>query len=162
MEFLPLIKKHIGTPHFIWTHRDPAECIPSFLSMVSHSRSIFSNDVRLNEVVEHWLKKTSYMLEKGLEYRNEGENDEQFTDIKYKLLVKNPLSELEKIYKRYGGLPKNLKESFKVVEQNNPQGKYGIHEYSYKDFGLTKDDLLKNNSAYYSLYNTLSTVKKEA
>ncbi len=45
LEFFPLIEKYYGKPHFIWTHRDPAECIPSFLSMVCHSRALFSDEV---------------------------------------------------------------------------------------------------------------------
>ncbi len=69
LEFLPLIEKYYGNPHFIWTHRDPTECIPSFLSMVCHSRVIFTSDVQIKRVTDHWVRKTSYMLEKGLAYR---------------------------------------------------------------------------------------------
>ena len=73
LEFLPLIEKYYGDPHFIWTHRDPNECISSFLSMVSHSRSIFTDDVQVQRLTGHWVRKTAYMLEKGLAYRNEAE-----------------------------------------------------------------------------------------
>jgi hypothetical protein len=64
LEFLPLVEKYYGEACFLWTHRDLTECIPSFLSMVCHSRAIFSDHVLVEDVVSHWVRKTSYMLEK--------------------------------------------------------------------------------------------------
>ncbi len=156
LEFLPLIKKYFGEAHFLWTHREPSECIPSFLSMVCHSRAIFSNEVKLEEVVDHWVRKTSYMLKKGIEYRNAGNNEAQFTDIMYPRLVQYPMSQLEKIYERYGGIKDDLRQEFKITESDNPKGKYGIHEYSYRDFGLTKQELVSKNRTYCELYRTLT------
>jgi hypothetical protein len=157
LEFLPLIEKHYGDPHFIWTHRDPNECIPSFLSMVSHSRSIFTDDVKVQRLTGHWVRKTAYMLEKGLAYRNEAEGRGTFTDILYTDLVKDPLAQLAKIYERYGGISEQLRERFLLADSENPQGKYGIHEYSLSDFGLAEKTLEQKNRAYYSLFNQLSS-----
>lgn len=156
MEFLPLIKKHFGNPHFLWTHREPKECIPSFLSMVCHSRAIFSNEVSIEEVASHWIRKTTYMLEKGLSFRNRGENEKLFTDILYEDLVKYPESQLKKIYARNGGISDELMERFETAETENPQGKYGIHVYSYEDFGLEEEDLPRMNEAYYTLFHSLT------
>jgi hypothetical protein len=38
---------------------------------------------------------------------------------------------------------------------DNPQGKYGIHEYSLKDFDLSREELLQKNASYFQLYNKL-------
>ena len=155
LEFLPLIRKYMGEAHFIWTHRNPMECIPSFLSMVSYSRAIFSNDVRIDEVRDHWVSKTTYMLNKGLEFRTAGNNESFFTDILYDLLVKDPMGQLEKIYERHGGISDELRQQFLLMEKNNPKGKYGIHEYSYQDFNLEKEDLARRNTNYCRLYSML-------
>jgi hypothetical protein len=155
LEFLPLIEKYYGHPHFIWTHRDPAECIPSFLSMVCHSRAIFSKEVHMDEVAEHWVQKTSYMLKKALAYRQDGDNQKKFTDVLYKDLVSDALGQLEKIYDPYGGFNSSLRERFQRAEMDNPQGKYGIHEYSLKDFDLSREELLQKNASYFQLYNKL-------
>lgn len=155
LEFMHLIEKHLGTPHFLWTHRDPNECIPSFLSMVSHSRTIFSNEVHLDEVVDHWIRKTTYMLEKGLQYRMKDRNQEYFTDILYTDLVKKPMEQLDLIYARNGGIPEELRQAFIRAEKENPQDKYGTHEYSYSDFGLEEDDLEKWNRDYYHFYKAM-------
>lgn len=156
LEFLPLIEKYYGDPHFIWTHRDPAECIPSFLSMVCHSRVIFTDDVQVQRVTRHWVRKTAYMLDKGLAYREQVKERENFTDILYSGLVVDPMDQLSKIYERYGGITETLRGRFERADSENPQGKYGIHEYSLSDFGLTKQDLEQKNEGYFSLYNKLT------
>ena len=155
LEFLPLIEKYYGHPMFIWTHRDPAECIPSFLSMVCHSRAIFSNEVLMDDVAEHWVRKTSYMLEKALAYRKAGDNELKFTDIPYEDLVEHPLPQLEKIYAPCGGIDHALKELFQKADMENPQGKYGIHEYQLADFNLSREELVRKNTAYFQLYTSL-------
>lgn len=155
LEFLPLIEEYYGRPHFIWTHREPAECIPSFLSMVCHSRAIFSRSVKMDEVAEHWVRKTSYMLEKGLEYRSQRDNDDKFTDILYRELVSDPMDQLEKIYSPYGGFNGELSQLFHQAEMENPQGKYGIHEYKLSHFGLSREELVARNASYFQLFNSL-------
>ncbi|TFH26165.1 MAG: sulfotransferase [Bacteroidia bacterium] len=156
LEFLPLIEKYYGEPHFIWTHRDPTECIPSFLSMVCHSRVIFTDDVQVQRVTRHWVRKTAYMLDKGLAYREQAKEGGNFTDVMYSELVKDPMGQLSKIYERYGGIPDPLMERFAKADANNPQGKYGIHEYNLSDFGLSEEDLEQRNSTYFELFNKLS------
>ena len=51
LEFLDIADKTFGELHFLWTHRDPCVSIPSFLSMMSHSRALFSDDVSLDNAV---------------------------------------------------------------------------------------------------------------
>jgi hypothetical protein len=160
LEFFPLIEKYYGHPHFLWTHRDPVECIPSFLSMVCHSRVIFSNEVDIHEVTEHWVRKTAYMLEKGLAYRQEGNNQKNFTDLRYKDLVSDSMGQMERIYDRYEGISESLRSRLERADSENPQGKYGIHEYQAADFGLSREELSERNAAYFKLYNTLEADQK--
>jgi hypothetical protein len=155
LEFLPLVEKYYGNPHFLWTHRDPSECIPSFLSMVCHSRVIFSDEVDMHEVTKHWVRKTSYMLEKALAYRREGNNHLNFTDLMYEELVSDSMSQLEKIYDSYDGISASLKSRFQKADSENPQGKYGIHEYDLSDFSLKKEELIQRNTAYCNLFHKL-------
>lgn len=160
LEFFSLIEKYYGNPHFIWTHRDPTECIPSFLSMVCHSRALFSDEVRVSDVSEHWVGKTAYMLEQALTYRKEIASQAKFSDILYEDLVSDPMDQLDKIYKRYGGISEPLLQKFQLAESKNPKGKYGSHNYSLADFGLNREDLIHKNAAYWNLYNTLNKSKR--
>ena len=161
LEFFDLIKKYYGNPHFIWTHRDPAECIPSFLSMVCHSRALFSNEVLVSEVSDHWIRKTAYMVEQALSYRQKGSHQEYFTDIIYEDLVSDPMLQLEKIYERYDGIPASLAQKFQLAEGQNPKGKYGTHEYRLSDFGVSREDLREKNASYFNLYQSLKSQNKD-
>ncbi len=160
LEFLPLIEKYYGNPHFIWTHRDPVECIPSFLSMVCHSRALFSDEVHARDVSKHWVAKTSYMLEKALSYRQNEAHQANFTDLMYEDLVGDAIGQLSKIYESYDGIPESLKHRFELAEANNPKGKYGIHNYKLADFGLSREDLKEKNESYYKLYHSLHGKKQ--
>ncbi len=155
LEFLHLVRKHYGEPHFLWTHREITECIPSFLSMVCHSRAIFSNEVSIEEVAEHWVRKTSYMLEKAMSFRRQEGHEGYFTDVLYESLVNDPMGQLKEIYARYGGIPSDLAGRFRVADSENPRDKYGIHQYSFADFGLEKEELMRKNGSYYQFYTSL-------
>jgi hypothetical protein len=152
LEFLPLIEKYYGEPQFLWTHRELSECIPSFLSMVCHSRAIFSDEVSVEDLTQHWTRKTRFMLERAMTYRNQGNNHLKFTDILYENLVSDSLGELEKVYRGNREITDSLAEKFRVAELENPKGKYGIHEYGMEEFGLSREDLIRKNQHYFDLY----------
>ncbi len=155
LEFLNIADKTFGELHFLWTHRDPCISIPSFLSMMSHSRALFSNDVSLEKVADHWVKKSTFILNKGIEYRKAQPQD-RFHDINYYDLVDNAGSILEEIYKGLGGIPDELMQQFIRTELENPPRKYGVHQYSLGDFGLSKEDIEKRIVAYRNLLKELN------
>jgi hypothetical protein len=136
MEFLALASKHFKDIHFIWTHRNVYDSIPSFLSMVAYSRALFSNEVNAEQVAEHWVRKTGFMLDKGLEFRNNG-NKHIITDVDYKELIKDALAVVRKIYANQGDrVTPELEDTFQNANAENPQGKYGKHVYLLSDFGI--------------------------
>lgn len=142
LEFLDLAEKYFQDVHFVWTHRAIHEAIPSFLSMVAHSRVLFSNHVDANEVAEHWLQKIRTMLLNATNYRLENESTSTFTDIYYRPLVSDSLKEILKIYsKKNRNVSEELLTIFKNTELLNPKGKYGQHSYSFDDFGIDYGDI---------------------
>lgn len=144
LEFPGLADKVFGDVRFLWTHRDPCVSIPSFLSMMSHSRAMFSNAASLEQVAGHWVRKSTFILEKGMEYRL-SQSHEKFIDIQYEDLVSDSMKELEKIY---GELDEKLKQKFTRAEINNPPQKYGKHVYSLGDFRLEEQDIITRIPLY--------------
>ncbi|MEI7501049.1 MAG: sulfotransferase [Bacteroidota bacterium] len=161
LEFPDLIEKHFGDVHFLWPHRRLYESVPSFLSMVTYNRMIFSDHVDEKEVAIHWVRKTGFMLDKALDYRLKGNNDKKFTDIYYKDLVNNSIGELSKIYQLNGGLTPELIKSFNQHELHNPRHKHGEHRYSLADFGLTEADIDRHTSRYQQFISQLYDRNKE-
>ncbi len=107
---------------------------------MSHSRALFSNATSLEQVAEHWVRKSAFILNKGVEYRKT-QTPDRFIDIDYNALVKDSVPILEKIYSQEGEIPEELMQMFMQAEQENPPGKYGTHNYSLDDFGITKTEI---------------------
>jgi hypothetical protein len=152
LEFMGLIDRHFPEVHFLWTHREVTECIPSFISMAAHSRVIFSNEANGQAIARHWIRKTGYMLDKGLEYRAQTRAKDQVTDIRYQELRDDSLSVLGDIYRHDGGLTPELLERFNKTERLNPMGKYGIHEYRLGDFGVGMEEVESSTASYRKFF----------
>ncbi|MGA3012630.1 MAG: sulfotransferase [Bacteroidales bacterium] len=141
LEFSDLIEKHFGEVHFLWPHRRVYESVPSFLSMVTYNHMMFSDQVDVKRIADHWVRKTGYMLDKALDYRLKDDNTSKFTDIWYDDMVRNSEKELSRIYSLDGGLTPELIQRFNKHEKEHPHRKYGSHQYSLADFGLKEDDI---------------------
>lgn len=137
LEFLDLVDKYFGNVQYIWTHRNVYECIPSFLSMVSYSRAMFSNDVDIHEVARHWVRKNGYMLDKALKFHEANSHRTHFTDVPYQELVQDSMKVVHRIYAdRKEEISPELEKIFQDAIHKNPKGKYGQHIYSLEDFGI--------------------------
>ncbi len=154
MEFPDLAKKHFGDIHYIWTHREIHESLPSFLSMVAHSQTIFSDQTTLERVAQHWVRKTEYMLSKGIQFRKDHPG-EKYTDVMYPQLVASPLNALEDIYRFGEPITMDLQQRFFETEKQNMQYRYGKHTYQLEDFGIPADALDGIVSMYTGFLNTL-------
>lgn len=154
LEFLPVINKLFDKVQFIWTHRDISESLPSFLSMVAHSQSIFSNGVTAERVAKHWVRKTAFMLSNGIAFRK-ANNDLNFVDVFYQKLVDAPMEALSDIYKERGPVSTELAQRFMETEVKNTKNKYGAHAYRLGDFGLTRQEIDEKMGFYLEFLKTL-------
>ena len=149
LEFLDLVDKYFGDVQYIWTHRKVYECIPSFLSMVSYSRVIFSDEVDKHEVAEHWVKKNGYMLDRALAFHEKNGHRIEFTDVPYKDLVNDSVGVLKRIYSdRNETISPELEKIFHDSNNKNHQGKYGRHVYSLDDFGIDEEYVDQHTRKY--------------
>lgn len=157
LEFLDLADKYFENVQFIWTHRNVKEAIPSFLSMVSYSRVLFSSEVDANEVAQHWVRKIGYMLEKAMAYRDKNDHTNKIIDVSYHELIEDSLAIMKRIYSRRNQeISEKLKQIFKNTEQINPKGKYGIHRYELIDFGIDANFIDKHTKEYQLFQDTLN------
>lgn len=154
MEFLDLAKKHFGQVHFIWTHRDILESLPSFISMVAHSHTIFSDRVSLEKVAGHVIKKTGYMLSKGIAFRKANPGQE-FTDVFYKDLLASPIGVLSEIYGNGLSISPELNRKFLDADRQNAPNRYGAHVYNLEDFKLDQDELNRTVNIYSDFVKTI-------
>ncbi|MDX2303464.1 MAG: sulfotransferase [Microscillaceae bacterium] len=148
LEFLDTLIQVFPGTKIIHTHRNPVVTLASFCSMVYHGRRIFSDQVSPEEVGQHWHQKICRMLQKAQEYR-QNHPETPVIDLYYDHLIKNPLSEIQRIY-TFAGIAweESLEEKLQETLDQNPPNKYGIHHYQLQDFGLEEAKVKKDFEAY--------------
>ena len=158
LEFFDLIDQYFGDVVYLWTHRELASCIPSFLSMVAHGRAIFSDSVDIDNIAKHWMNKTRYMLNKAIAFRKSIAETDRFIDIHYRSFIDQPMETIRTIYSRSGiSLDPHLENRLTLFEKSNSKGKYGYHQYSLRDFGLNEDMIKTHYKAYLTFKKELGT-----
>ncbi len=152
MEYLDIFLKTFPDAKIILTHRDPRRALPSFCSMVAHSRGIFSDDVDPEEIARHWCRKVRRMIE-ITEMVRSGEETDRFIDVSYYDLIADPVTQLQKIYEWIGidFDDEAVRYAGRYIKAN-PQNRFGRHFYSLNDFGLNKEVIEENFSAYREKY----------
>ena len=157
LEFMAEIEANYDQVHFIWTHREVHTCMASFLSMLAYGWSIFSNEVLLEELTRHWLRKMGYMLEKGLAFRQRPNRKASITDVLYETFLEDPIATIASIYQNTGAGPLGNEQeaAFRKVNQQNRKGKYGRHQYDLQDFNLTSTDIDSYTRTYQQLLQEL-------
>jgi hypothetical protein len=122
----------------VQTHRDPAEVIPSYCSMMAALMTIREqvDPQSLGPVVLEYLARS---LERGLAAR-ERSDAARFIDVDYRAFTADPLREIAKVYGYYG-LPfsQATENAMAGFVKANPQNKHGAHRYSLEEYGLTRD-----------------------
>lgn len=153
MEFLGLAGQYIPDLHLVWPHRSIYESIPSFMSMLSYSRKLFSNHVDPKQIAQHWIPKNGLMLNRCMDFLESGKRT-GITHIRYSQLVKDPLGVLERIYNDQGlAVSDDLKGTFEDSNRNNYQGKYGRHTYRLSDFGIDESYIDQYTWRYQQFIN---------
>ena len=78
---------------------------------------------------------------------------EQFYDLEYKTLTKDPLAAVRNIYKHFDlDLTPEVEASMKAYVRDNPQHKHGKHKYSLSDYGLSTQDMKRSFAPYLNYF----------
>ena len=145
LEFLDTFFETFPDAKVVHTHRDPLVTLPSFCSMICHSRGIFSDRVDPERVGAHWLRKTARMLDRGRRF-SAGLPAGCQLDIEYEAFIQDPMADVRRIYEMLDvPLREGVVADMEAVRQSNPQHRFGVHVYDMADFGLTEEAIV---SAY--------------
>jgi len=153
LEHLDALLDTFPDARIIQTHRDPIRVLPSFASMMAHSRGIFSDQVNPPEVARHWLAKGLRAIERSRAVRKQWSPD-TFWDVQYVDLVADPVGVVRRIYQWLDRplTPETL-ERIAAWRDTNPQHKYGRHRYRLEDFDLDRDTVRAQFAAYCDQYD---------
>ena len=120
----------------VCTHRDPLKTLGSACSMAWISMVRDSDRLDPHWVGREWSQKTASMLDKTLRIRD-SRPPEQFLDVLFADVMKDPLCEIRRIYRFIGwDLTPPVESSMLRWLDENPQHVAGAHRYRLEDFGL--------------------------
>ena len=147
-EYLDVILKVFPEATIVQTHRDPQIAVPSFCSMVAHGRGMLSDRVDTREIASHWTRKMRRMMKRSMEARKRADA-RRFVDVSYGDLLRDPLGELQRIYRKAGIVFGEVAErAARDALGTQVQHRYGRHVYRLDDFGLTRESVEQCFSFY--------------
>ena len=154
MEYLPDFSAIFPGTRIIQMHRDPIETMASYCSMMHFSKKMFQPVSDPYEVGEHWLRKNKRLVQYCEEYKKE--NSDQFIDVSYKDLVKDPIVVAKGIYSELGlDWTENHTDMALKYCVEHKKNKYGKHIYNLTDYGLNEEIVTDHFRPYREKYRDL-------
>jgi hypothetical protein len=139
----------------IQTHRDPAQIIGSYCSMVAMlMRGREAVDPReLGPAVLEYLARS---VERGMVARDQL-GPARFADVSYRQFVKDPMGAVERIYDAFQlELAPRTADAMRKHIAEHPQNKHGAHTYTLADFGLTAETVYARLTRYIDRFELRS------
>jgi hypothetical protein len=126
----------------IWTHRDPAEVLPSAVSLTGFMRQSNSRDYDPVRFAREWVVIEELALHRGLATRDRDGSEVRHVDVDYRSLMRDPVTSVAALCERLGvAFDDASRQAVQRWIEDNPQDKHGVHRYTAADFGLDPDRL---------------------
>ena len=133
--------------HFVATHRDPKNVVPSCCKLIEMFRLPYSP-----EPVDHsgLLPALRMMNSRNIDYRN-AHPERAYTDVDYRLLRDDAKSVVEQVFNDAGmPITPEMLDKVGAWEKAHPKNKDGGFSYSMEEFGLTPEVIDTAFGAYYA------------
>lgn len=137
----------------IWTHRDPFTATGSLCSIISLSHMGHMGKVDGEWLAQDYPWQAAEHAGRIMDFRDKYGED-RIIDVHYADLVNDPVGETRKLYARLGDewTPEAEAGVQKWVD-DNPQNKFGKHDYKLAQYGLSKERLEPLFERYLSRYD---------
>jgi len=151
--FLEYLFKVYPDARVIWTHRDPYTATGSLASLIQLSHRMFMGRVDYQWLGENYSWQQVQHCNRVMDFRDKYGED-KIIDVQYADLVNDPLGAVRKLYKELGDeLTPEAEASIQAWVDDNPQDKFGRHEYKLAQFGLSVEQLAPQFERYLSRYD---------
>jgi len=141
MELLETLDAVFPDALLVWTHREPREVAPSYLSLIAHGRGVLSDHVDPQEVGARWIRKLERMTTRGLE-AHRALGDSRFVDVPYRALVDDPEGVALDLLERAGvHVTEAHRFGLAGARRRQPKTRHGVHRYELSRFGLDPTDV---------------------
>lgn len=138
----------------IQTHRSPQAVLGSVSSLDVILREAFSRFVDPHQIGQEALSQWAEVIQQGMNLReSQTTNNNQFYDIVYEDLSRDPIATVQKMYSHFGfTMTETAKYNMKTFLAQNPKHRHGVHRYSLSEYGLTEEEILSHFKPYIHRY----------
>jgi hypothetical protein len=137
----------------VWTHRDPFTATGSLCSVISLAHMGFMGKIDAEWLGEDYSWQAAEHANRIMDFRDKYGED-KIIDVHYADLVSDPVGETKKLYAKLGDEWTPAAEAgVQGWVDDNPQNKFGKHEYKLAKFGLSKEQLEPMFERYLSRYD---------
>lgn len=150
--WLDTILKIYPDARFVWTHRDPLTAVGSFCSLITLGHRGGSGKIDKEWIAEDMPWQAVLHADRIMDFR-ERAGEDRVIDVHYADLMRDPIETMRKLYAALGDdFTPAAQASMQAWIDDNPQGKFGRHEYKLGEFGLTPDQVRGMFERYLSRY----------
>ena len=147
------ILKVFPDARFIWTHRDPYTAAGSLMSLVSLGHQRYGGGVDKAWMAANYPDQCRLHAEKGMDARDRIGWD-RVVDVQYADMMRDPIGVMRAVYAQLGDdFTPEAEAGMQAWVDDNPQDKFGRHEYKLGQFGLTQQDLEPLFERYLSRFD---------
>ncbi|WP_319824948.1 sulfotransferase [Thalassovita sp.] len=150
-ENVHMIYKHIPNVNFICTHRQPRECVPSYISLNTFVLDLSCNDLDLERHGEAVLEVSRKSVQDYMKNRIGFEG--RIYDHSYYDMLSDPVGCIRNVYQHFGlGWSDQIAYEVGKHTREHQQHKYGKHSYKAEDFGLTSEKIETRMAEYLAKF----------
>jgi len=150
--WLETLLKIYPDARLIWAHRDPLVATGSFCSLMTMGSTSFGLKPDMEWLGTNYPWQAVQHANRIMDSRAKLGHD-RIVDVHYAELMRNPLPTMRSLYKALGDeFTPEAEASMSKWIADNPQQKFGKHEYKLAQYGLTPEKVRGMFERYLSSY----------
>jgi hypothetical protein len=150
--FVKTLKKIYPDARLIWTHRDPYQTFASSCSLNRLTQKFTGIEPDPFYIGENAKRRLGAHVAGAMEGKAEFGSDAIY-DIYYNDLMKDPIAEMQKLYRWLGdAFTEEIESSMKQWIDSHPQNQFGKHNYTLEEFGQSRESLASIFGEYAKQY----------
>lgn len=151
--YIQTLLKVYPDARLIWTHRDPLTATGSLCSLISLSHHAYLGKPDLEWLGSNYPWQAAEHANRAMDARD-AIGDDRFIDVHYADMTRDPIGTMRKVYEQLGDdFTPAVEAGMQTWLDDNPQGKFGRHEYKLAQYGLTPEKLAPMFERYLSRFD---------
>ena len=132
----------------VHTHRDPAEVMSSYTSLIAAFRGLHEHDIDRHDIAKEQLELWASSCDRVVDLRREY-GDDRFLDLYFSDFIADPVGSVRRIYERFDvAMTEEGSAELNAWAKAHPQHKHGKHEHSIDETGISVEQVHDRFAAY--------------